>query len=315
MLFFSQYYNCYRLVVAAMLNRRDINTLSIWKIIGTHFDRNAKYIIHPRPVSITNELKIYGVTLKNKYFDNFNQMYAYLTDHLLNGTIGIELDAFYLPYCIHYKKSHYSHSLEIIKIDKEKVYICDHFFNYQGSISLKALEESVEYRAENLRRNEYSLFTICIGESIEKKDCLELTYLALKGELNYENKTYNSVSGIKAINAFNQEILAVINSKDDDFIKEYIDNIYEQIKEMSNSRYHFSNYLKECHTNCDWQPVRLASQSWGILGHILLKSAISSNSDIDITRVNSIFKKIYRYESIIINNLNNVINDRSDFNG
>lgn len=315
MLFFSQHYNCYRLVVAAMLNRRNINTLSIWKIIGTHFDRNAKYIIHPRPVNIIKELKIYGITLKNKYFENFNEMYSYLNKNLLNETIGVELDAFYLPYCIHYKKSHYSHSLEVIKIDNEKVYVCDHFFNYQGSISLKVLEESVEYRAENLRENEYSVFTICIGESIEKVDCLELTYLALKGELNYENKTYNSVSGIKAIDAFKQEILAVINSDDDDFIKEYIDNIYEQIKEMSNSRYHFSNYLKECHNNCDWQTVRLASQSWGVLGHILLKSVVRSNYNIDIERVSSIFKKIYRYESTTLNNLNNLINGRSGFNG
>ncbi|MCE5003510.1 hypothetical protein KJJ36_14150 [Staphylococcus pseudoxylosus] len=315
MLFYNQHYNCYRLVVAAMINRNNIDTEVLWKTIGIHFNKYFERKISPRYISLKNELEIYGITLHQNHFNNFQELLKYLFINIKNKTIGIELDAYYLPYCIHYKKYHYSHSLEVIDVKEHEILINDHFFNYSGKIDIRTLELSVEHRAQKLRDNEYTLFYISLNQDKNSTNFYENNILALQGDLIYEDENTESVTGIPAINSFKEELFKVMKYQDKLYVNNYIDDLYEDIKEMSNSRYHFSNFAYSNHDEHLSKVVLHASQSWAILAHILLKSVVKGDIFRNHNRLDEVFEKVINSENDILKNLYTIEYERSESNG
>lgn len=268
-------HSCFDIIIDSCLKRFGLNDSLFWNQVGLYYEKekdNLKLISSYR--SYGESLPKYGLLIEENFYSSEEKFLADIKKYLSKGiSIGLEIDAHELPYCLCYQSLHLLHTFEVESINEKELIVVDHYYRYKGNIEWETLRKAFRSTSNHFPKGP-SIFTIIKSEEVNimpLKVCLKDNIKALKGEKNYSKTDNSGISGIKAITAIENDVIEIIKTQDVHESMNFLSDYYNKLKEVANSRYNFKTYL-EVHNLKDAAEIsETLFQNWMAFANIILR--------------------------------------------
>jgi Butirosin biosynthesis protein H, N-terminal len=248
---YSRNQDCFALTINAILSRVIEPVSLLWNQAGMlAFEDNNNTLFTPYFLETKDNLKrVANIDAIDENFNDFNSFSKSIMDILKNGyTVMICVDVFNLPFNLYYQKKHSNHYIEVVGIDNEGFFICDHFYKYTGIVSSQIIYKAMTSLIEEGFKTQYS-FTYYDTSRLQIKDgkgfleeMLHVNTSVILGQEPFKLREINNkkrIIGLTALDNFIQYLDNEIFIKQENF-----QQIYRNLFSLSNSRYHYANIIK-----------------------------------------------------------------------
>jgi hypothetical protein len=308
-LYISSYHDCNSIVIAAILNKhRPVSEKYFWKQAGLRCINHDEFIeITPYYKDINDDLNRIGINFQEGKLILENALDFIIEQLSKKKNVGVRLNAFELPYSSSYQRGHNFHSIEIISYnpDQENFYVLDHFYRYEGSLSIEHFKKSIVATSETWRKYpEYFIYNI-EGEDISSDEYDQLylnKFLKENLEIMKKEQTIGSSKSTEGMGAV-QTILNRVDESLADENEKALDYLYESIKNVANSRYHVSATLSNFHEITLSEHYLDAYQKWIIISNLILRSMIKKDYEKTRVRIRKSFDRLIGSETNIQNSI------------
>ncbi|MEH6989565.1 hypothetical protein [Cytobacillus firmus] len=305
-------HSCFDIIIDSCLKRLGLNDSLFWNQVGLYYEQEKdtlKLISSYR--SYRESLPRHGLLIEEKFYSSEEKFLADIKKFLSKGiSIGLEIDAHELPYCLCYQSLHLLHTFEIESINENELIVVDHYYRYKGSIEWETLKKAFRSTLAHFP-NGPSIFTVVKSEDVKiitLKECLIDNIRALKGVKKYSNTDNSGVSGIKAITAIENDVIEIIKTQDVQNSMELLSEYYNKLKEVANSRYNFKAYLEVHNLKVAAEISETLFQNWMAFANIILRYLfLKDKSKVD-EKLTTRAKKIKQNELRLLEQLENALN-------
>lgn len=300
-LYYNNNQNCLQRVLSAMLIRKNVDPNQLWYQSGIYYldssDVNT-WEINPYFMEYDYFLEKMGIQCSSFLLPTSEDTVCKIKEHInKNNTIGVYVDISELPYCLYYQKEHESHAIEIIEIQKDVVTICDHYYNYYGTISLQQLHLAISSYTEHIS-SLCTTFFVSVNQDLKINvvECINRNIEVMHGKKigNYSVKKEGYV-GLKAIPELKNKIISLLNLEHPDKFS-YLDKLFKDVKEIAYSRYNFNVFLDSHQCSIDSEYSTELSNNWSVIANLILKSAVTNKTDIVLPNIEKRFNSIIDQE-------------------
>ncbi|MFD1989549.1 hypothetical protein ACFSGI_06260 [Paenibacillus nicotianae] len=300
-LYYNNNQNCLQRVLSAMLIRKNIDPNQLWYQSGIYYtDSNdaSSWEINPYFMEYDYFLKNMGIECSSFLLPTSEDTISKIKEYInKDNTIGVYVDISELPYCLYYQKEHESHAIEIIEIKKDIVTLCDHYYNYYGTISLQQLHLAIRSYIEHIS-NLCTIFFLSIDQDIKINvaECINNNIEVMNGKKigTYSLKKEGSI-GLSAIPKVRSKIISLLNLEHPDKFS-YLDKLFKDIKEIAYSRYNFNVFLDSHQYSIDSEYSTELSNNWSVIANLILKSAVTNKTEIVLPNIEKRFNNIIDQE-------------------
>ncbi|NRS82391.1 hypothetical protein HP573_27125 [Bacillus cereus] len=292
------HHNCISLVITNIVHSKSIDYRQIWKQMGlmSYLEEN-KLRFYPRYRSLKSELAFLNNIYLREYICDEKEEFQILLEKLIKqDRIFVVVDAYYLPYCLNYNDSHEFHYIEIKKCKSDGNYeIFDPLFHFEGELLADSL-----YMAMSEGRKletETAGYVLCLLDTSAYsdisvtgiKEVIMQNIIAMSEENNLD--FYKSALPFQqplntGLSVFN-DIQKTFEHMDIEVVESiYLENLYTDFKEISNSRYIYAAFLESFleTESCGFNINELhesyveLGHDWNVVANMILKLAISKNA-------------------------------------
>ncbi|WP_128895292.1 hypothetical protein [Longirhabdus pacifica] len=209
--------NCYFLTVRGILLRqlddRDVSLL--WNQSGLIYEKMQDNILFtPYFTSLSDSLSLYlNVEKKKQTEEDFSVFLQKIKERILSGsTVLVYSDVFDLPHTLYYQKKHNNHAIEIYHVGNDEVEIVDHYYKFEGNMSISQLKFALEKTNE---KNNVSAFEFAYLDTTKAVSPDMLPYLwdtlhfhrkIMNGKDPYDDEQHQKWYGMEAVEAFTRYI-------------------------------------------------------------------------------------------------------------
>lgn len=248
---YSRNYDCFTLTVNAILSRVIKPVPLLWNQAGMlAFEDSNSILFTPYFLETKENLKrIANIETITESFNDFNTLSKRIMNTVRNGyTVMICVDVFNLPFNLYYQKKHSNHFIEVVGVNNEGFFICDHFYKYTGLVPNEIIFKAMTSLIVEKFKTEYS-FTYYNTSNLELKDnnsfleeMLNVNTSIILGQEPFELIKINNKKRIIGLEAFDNFIKYLSNEI---FIEQRnFQQVYRNLFNFSNSRYHYANIIK-----------------------------------------------------------------------
>lgn len=319
-LYRNKHHNCLNLVISAILLRNKVRIEYLWGQAALVINEDD-YIdfVTPYYTEWGNYFSQYhGIQLYEKNFLK-PQEYIYEICKILKvkKSVGVEVDVYELPYCIHYKTQNNFHAIEIIGVNGDKFEICDHYFNYHGNLTFKQFELALTSYLTNFPECTPIIYDFDIEKHLTKKYEHDDLIQAVKNNINimkgndisfFNSNKKNKFLGVNTFPVLVERLTHIFSVPKKDSQEVLID-FYYSLKEIANSRYNFYQFLKMFSQNLIAEEYLNVANSWLVAANLLLRAEASGNHAEFLPRIGKRFNFIFEKEVENLEMLENLIKD------
>ncbi|SDZ37921.1 hypothetical protein [Bacillus sp. 166amftsu] len=298
-------HSCFNIIIDSCLRRFGFNEVLFWNQIGLYYKKeNTNITLISSYKTFSETLPMYGLAVEEKFYTNVNEFLSDIKNYLRTGiSIGLEVDAYELPYCLSYRQQHLLHTFEIEGITKNAVKIVDHYYRYKGTVNWDILTKTFDSTRKHFRTGP-SLFTLKKSGVLKinsPKKSIQENIKALNGEIKYSNTDNTGISGLKAISSIKNDVINIISSTENQqestsMLSEY----FSKLKEVANSRYNFKNYLSYYNLKDAADLSEVSYQNWMAFANIILRFLYMKNKDTVKEKLNYRAHKIIENEHTLL---------------
>ncbi|WP_028595945.1 hypothetical protein [Paenibacillus assamensis] len=286
--------DCYTLAINNILDHKGYKGfLSLWKHIGLFYVNNRNDQIGtllPKHYSSKEELHLINNIIINVEastdFDDFVQKIFYLLS--INEPVVVYVDTFHFNKNINYSKIHMEHCITLIAHSDEYFVFLDDHYQIKDKIHINDLKEAVNISHFLDHTNEpYNCELEWLDCSRANKNITHDQFFHvindnctfLDGRIPNNNAfdpTLYKLFGIKSIHSFISDLEAHRINENDDLAGETFSQLYTALSEVANSRYLYSEFLKEGKNFHDdistlVEEINLCAQTWKVAANMALK--------------------------------------------
>ncbi len=258
-------------------------------------------------------------------FNNNEDIAMENMEYQLNKKIPVltEVDTYYLPYHVNYKKKHDAHTVVVYGIDysKRKAFVADNYIttliksNFKGEIPYDAFINAVNlkdtltdysYIHWNVKRDKSIYMSLAVGVNQLKESIIKAEYEMLK-KCSIDGKRYFGIEGIRQMQ---KDILCYCDRKYDEEIGRQLNNIHACITGYGGpipTRMLYLSFLqnqkyKVMIKNIDnvMEDIIESVKQWRIVANVITKSLFCQNTVVLKKVVERISLLIKSEEKIII---------------
>lgn len=250
---YNKNHNCFGLCVNAVLSREiGENTDYVWNQAATvvHKDESMVYLT-PYYESVEDHLKrVANIDMYSRCFKDFDSFHHKSVDIIGKGkSFIICLDVFELPFNLYYKNKHSLHFVEVVEIENDEYYICDHFYKYNGAVKKDIINSATSSLVNNkllgcFQIYDFNFDNMDLTSSLDIKYILESNVNANYGRLSKETNLLRYEGKCIQIGLYNFEDFQNYIRDDALKFKKNISIIYKNLYGFGSSRNNYSNYLK-----------------------------------------------------------------------
>ncbi|MFD7524182.1 hypothetical protein [Paenibacillus chitinolyticus] len=286
-------HNCHFVNLAAMLKREDIEISRIYTQTGLFYKDDSRttgnstfFILSPYFRELYAHIRSrFGIIWTEK---NIADTPAYVEEirRILgqgSKSVGVTGDVFELPYCPYYQNSNALHEFEVIGYENGEFEVCDHYYQYHGFIKEADLQGIFTRSLPSLSLESLRLYAIrtaadyiSLSPSQEWKRIVAENCSAMDGRLPYEfsQPVSGGTCGLSAFPDLRRKLneIFTLSPQEADPVLEHL---YQQVREVGNSRYHFGTYLKRRGEQEAIRRVFEAEQSWMIAANLLIRASLT----------------------------------------
>ncbi|AKF95958.1 BtrH N-terminal domain-containing protein [Brevibacillus laterosporus] len=311
-LYQSSYHNCKNIVLTAMVKRLGFDIDHLWSQAGLSYQEDEQtFLLTPYYKSILDVLKNLGITVLSRNFSDSESCISALREVLQQGrTIGIHTDLFELPYCMYYQDLHEMHAIEILEVEGDDWTICDHYYRFLGKISSEVLHKAINGTIEHklaecsiyfldseLSKDIWGDFTNNVSQIVTEN------LKVMEGNSLFElSGSETNAIGLEAISLFGNKLDALVLAEDKEQLP-LLEECYDQMKEVTNSRYHFHSFLKSVHEEDFAEAVLEASQCWGVATNMVLRVFATESFEGMRERIKKRMNRVMEQEMIVIDKM------------
>lgn len=268
-------HSCFDIIIDSCLKRFGMNESLFWNQVGLYYKKekeNLTLISSYR--SYEESLPRHGLIIDENYYNSEENFLIDIKNFLSRGiSIGLEVDAYELPYCLCYKSLHLLHTFELESFNEKEIIVVDHYYRYKGSIDWKTVSKAFQSTLQHFQTGP-SIFTVKkSGELkiIPLKECLKENIKAFKGEIRFSKTDNSGVSGIKAITVIENDVIKIIKTEDVQESMSVLSDYYNKLKGVADSRYNFKKYLEFYHLEDAAEISETLFQNWMAFANIILR--------------------------------------------
>lgn len=317
-LYKNHHHNCLHVTVSGILLRDNVRIDYLWGQAGFKIEEHELFtLVTAYHTQWTEYLEKYHGVIWNQHY--FNEPKEYVTEvkKLLKHkkSVGVELDLYALPYCIHYEKLHDFHAIEIVDMQEDKFVVCDHYFQYHGYLEIKhfcnALYSCMNYFQNSQPKlfyyNTENHFLKKYKQSDLEKEVTD-NVKVMKGILiSSPNKGTQAVYlGVKAFPVLIEKFKSIFSLPLQE-AKPLLIPQYYGIKEIADSRFNFGEVLKKYAQDSIANEYQILANSWAIVANLLLRAHESENHAEYFHRIQKRLENLFIQEMETLNKLEEMI--------
>ena len=306
---YISYYNCFEMLLDALLKKKNIDIKYLFKRPSLFIEKNldSPYpILQSKIQNIKDTMKECNIIGEYMYLDNFASAYdfvRYMEKISENGSCGTSLSTYSIPYSPHFHKLgdvsyNQLHMFQIEKIEKDKIFIVDHFYQYAYTVSIKEYINMINETV--LQNDKHAIFTYSIKNNVYTlpKDCYnQIQRYYFDMNLREDN---SRIYGLHAL----QSIIEFVKARENKyFVNENIENSYEfseMFKNISDAQYQFGEFLMLFHHIELSQKFSKLGQMWLVLSNLFLKAYLGNEYNNLKGKIISCLNSILQYQKSII---------------
>ncbi|SDW03534.1 Butirosin biosynthesis protein H, N-terminal [Marininema mesophilum] len=305
--------NCFHLVLAAILERNGIHPDYAWNQAGLYYEESENHWkMTPYFESVDNCLR--GVKVISEKFSCNDRLLDRLDDLLTRGqNVVVPVDIYELPYSMYYREQHNPHSIEMLRLEDGSYHICDHFFQFIGTLSRSDLKKTLDaYNSHclpditfsylQISENELKLPDIEDATTIIKKNCAIMEGVLLDGMESLGSGIYGFGVIVRLIKKLDEML-----SLEESAAKDLMEEMYCDIKEVAYSRDNYSAFLKRMGLGQLTSPVEEAAQCWRAASNMLLRAKVAGNHEGMKPRIFKRLERVQEQERLVVEQMENFL--------
>jgi hypothetical protein len=307
--------NCFQLAISSLAEQQGTYMEDLWYQAGFYFEDlgDEGFLLDPRYKPIEQQI-LKGNSFEAHEFFEVQECLDQVHKYIAKGIpIALTVDNYELKHSNSFQIQHYPHLIEINSRHKNIYQVTDHFFHFQGEMTIEELFTSTHSYLE-----QYKYLRINLFFAKEKNTRFSIDELVQIVRENYQIMSGQSILDVKlpgelGIDAFlsvTKKLLRCLNG--DGRYTDDLDHWFNAFKDVGNSRFNFYRLLHRYYPEMDFSFLNQASQNWISLGNMLIKAQYQNSWDKMNDRINRRLNKTISQEKENLLHLEKVLTLLSD---
>lgn len=293
-LYTHPYHNCLTVTVTGVVHQ-EVETEGMWFLSQLYSiklpDNQMRFA--PKIKFFNDEVSEFS-TLKVDHHTSIDyQSFKNSLDTTLEKSVPVivPIDTFYLPYSPKYQIEHNFHWAEVFYKEDKTYKIIDHFYHFIGDINEDDFKNAVEGCKEILTLSPYQYYSLntqdyksLASENYEQAIHINLNSFFSKEEVGKTvpytifDDSFIVSQGLDVFTDLRSALESISKDPDEKVREKHLTGIYDDLYEVGNSRYLFSEFLEKYDTNgktSRLQKVLIESaQEYRICANLALRNVV-----------------------------------------